>query len=191
MSLLAFQPSTTGDLHTHALASFSTLVTHMVRAKALVITDNDLCEAHVKAFLETLRPGKEYRLIVNDYLPWKGSVDVTIMHNSQAYPHVFLKLCETLLEQKKLKDTGGSWSGTVVPCHSVKFANMIYKHAVDELGIDPADIVLYTGKTDSKEKRKAFANAGIAWMSKLLIIYTGEPFFFQIYLTVSICCVVL
>jgi hypothetical protein len=168
----AFQ-LTIGELYSNALASFSTLTKHIARAKVLIITDNDLCHAHVKAFLETVRAGKEYRVIVNDFLPWKGAVDVQVMQNSQAYPHVFLKLCETLLEQKKNKDNGDSWFGSVVPCHSVKFAEVIYRHAVDELGLDPADVVIYTGKTDSKEKRDAFANAAIAWGSKLLVIYTG------------------
>jgi hypothetical protein len=170
---VAFQ-LTIGELYSNALASFSTLTKHIARAKVLIITDNDLCHAHVKAFLETVRAGKEYRVIVNDFLPWKGAVDVQVMQNSQAYPHVFLKLCETLLEQKKNKDNGDSWFGSVVPCHSVKFAEVIYRHAVDELGLDPADVVIYTGKTDSKEKRDAFANAAIAWGSKLLVIYTGE-----------------
>ena len=140
----AFQPSSGGELVPGAVSSFSVLVKHIQRTKCVIASDNDLVQAHVQAFTETVRKGRPYRVVTNEYLPWKDTVQVSIMDSGAAYPHAFLKLCDVLTDQQQRKLDGKEWTGTIAACHSVKFAEFLYQHAIDELGIDPDDIVIYT-----------------------------------------------
>ena len=152
-----------------ARAGMSTLRELLARAERIVVSDNDLTDEQVAA-IQTLRPGVPSRVVRNDYLTWKDAT-VRIWPGHKAKTHVETLLWERLNTQHAAREAGSDWNGTVVPCHSRKYAHAIADEARRRYGKELVKI--YTKETCDLEKQKDFSDAGEAWEGKLVVIYTG------------------
>jgi hypothetical protein len=169
--ILIDEPNSLSE-HSYSLSSNSTartaisILKNLVKhAKQIILTDNDLNDATVKAY-QSLRKTKG-RVIINTYKPWTNCK--AILHKS--YDIIDTELFKFTDEQFNLKQKNEEWTGCVVPCHSLKKANSIYEMAIKKYGLELVKI--YTGETDDFIKRDDLKDVSKIWDDKLIIIYTS------------------
>jgi hypothetical protein len=138
-------------------------------SRELYVCDAGLSDTHIAA-LKLLRPGKESRVLVNDYKTWDGTV-VDIVEGAASPDVVTARMWSFLDAQQSARENNQSWTGCVVPCHSRKQAVAHATALRDRYGADT--VRLYTSETDQHVKAEDFANVEGAWNNVMAVVYTG------------------
>ena len=149
------------------------LKTLMRRAHRLIVTDNDLTDAHVTAFLSIRPADKPHRVVRNVFQPWAG-VPVDILTGPLARNSVVAKACEFIAAQLAEKAAGREWFSCEMPVQSRKEADRTRKFL--ETKFPGLPIKFYTAETDDAVKRADFSNCETAWAGEqrpAVIMYTG------------------
>ena len=152
-----------------ARAGISTMRLLLKNAVRVVVSDNDLTEAHVAA-MQSLRHGKQTAVYRNEYQPWKG-VTAQMHEGHKQAEELERNLFKRLDTQYAARLAGEPWHGTVVAAHSRKTANRLNEEMRRRYGSDL--VKLYTSESDDHTKKADFSNAALAWDGKLCVMYTG------------------
>jgi hypothetical protein len=152
-----------------ARQGLSNMCKYIRSAGEIYVCDAGLSDTHIEA-LKLLRPGKESRVLVNNYKTWNGTT-VDILEGAASPDVVTAKLWKFLDEQNAARLDGKSWTGCTVPCHSRKQA---VAHAAALRARYGEDTVrLYTSETDQHDKKADFANVEGSWNNLMAVVYTG------------------
>ena len=159
------------------------------RCRHLLVCDQDLNSSLVKAFVETMRSTKQYRVFHNTYSPWADPdirssnqpLQLTVVEGPLAREAVVQKLLETVKEEnaKRLRhgDASPRWSGTHVVCHSLIECEAIFELVAQELGFDEEEqqkyLATYTSNTPEHIKLRDLCDAKVAWAQKVMVSNTS------------------
>ena len=157
------------DCNAPARAGMSTLRCLLEKAGRVIISDNDLTSAQVKA-VQCIRAGRPAMVVRNEYQPWAG-VPARIMTGAKGASAAEALLWARLNTQHAEREASQPWRGTIVACHSRKVADELATQAKARYGA--ALVKLYTGESCDFMKRTDFSDAATAWDGKLVVIYTG------------------
>ena len=117
------------------------------------------------------RPRHDALVVKSLSKPWTEQVTARFLVGEQAACTLARRLVERVTEQKAAKAEGTrDWEATAVACHSLKFARALVDRLQAECGLDDSEIRFYHGHSDSKTKRRDFANATDAWSDGVVVV---------------------
>ena len=173
-----------------ALKGMSMLRALVQRCRHLLVCDQDLNAAIVKAFVETARAGRRYRVYNNLYSPWSDPhtrasnqpLQLRVVQGPLARETVVRKVLETVKaeNQKRLEfgDESHLWSGTHVVFHSLLECEAVMDLIARELKLSEEDQAKYLGAYNSNTpehiKIADLSDAKKAWSKKVVIGTTSS-----------------
>ena len=173
-----------------AVQGMSVLRSLVSTCKHLMVCDQDLTSAVVRAFVETARKGKTHRVFHNVFSPWAQpglrpsgralECNVHVGPGSRAF--VLKSLVDTIKRENAARlehgdDETEMWFGTQVACHSLLECESLQVFVAEQLGFDDEQkrkyLAAYTSNTPEDVKLDDLRDAKRAWVSKLVIFHTS------------------
>ena len=156
------------------LSGFAAPFGPLTQTPRILVTDADLSQATISAFTETVRRGREFRVVKNLHTPWKDQLaPVSVYTGPAAETTLTAKLLATIKEQNRRRLANEPWTGVVVACHSKKLCDALLHAIVSSLGVPEELCASYTSETDEHKKRDDLYDVAKVWATLLVVLFTA------------------